>query len=336
MVSQVDKSNMRQVILDFPTQLETGLKCAQRAIPIIKNPVTKIVIAGMGGSALPGELLKLVAGNGSILSRPAEIHIHRNYGLPYYADDQTLVICISYSGGTEEAISAYDEARVRKLPVAVIAMGGALLEKALRDGVAVAQIPTTHIQPRSAIGYQFAALIKILSNAGIISLQDDALIAAAKSLSPASSERHGKTIAVKLARRTPLFYASQANKALAYILKIKINENAKTMAFYNYFPELNHNEMVGFTQPQNKFSILMLTDRSDNPHIQRRMDLTADIAKKYHIPVLPIDITNERIYNKVFNALLLGDWISYYLAILYKTDPTPVKIVEELKKRLAK
>ena len=118
------------------------------------------------------------------------------------------------------------------------------------------------------------------------------------------------------------------------IWKIKINENAKTPAFWNFFPELNHNEMVGFTNPQANFIVLMLRDKDDNSQNQKRFDVTADILKNKNIPVEIIDMEKGSVFYKMFSALYLGDWMSYYLALEYGQDPTPVDLVEDLKKIL--
>jgi glucose/mannose-6-phosphate isomerase len=119
------------------------------------------------------------------------------------------------------------------------------------------------------------------------------------------------------------------------IWKIKINENAKTPAFYNFYPELNHNEMVGFTLPQGKFHVLTLLDKNDHPQNIRRMHITAKILKKKGVDTTIIEMENDNIFNTIFSTLLLGDWVSYYLALSYNQDPTPVDMVEDLKKQLA-
>ena len=147
-------------------------------------------------------------------------------------------------------------------------------------------------------------------------------------------EKQGKEIAEKIKDTTPLVYSSYTNKALSYVLKIKFNENAKTMAFANVVPELTHNEMTGLTLPKDNFTILLLRDTNDHPRVRKQMELLEDLVKEYKIKIQAIDIIGEGMYNRTFNTLLLGDWISYHLALLYKVDPTKVELVEEFKKRL--
>lgn len=337
---KIDKGNMRDVIRDFPRQLKEETITAQK-VTLNKKGVDLLVIAGMGGSALAGEILQLIQGQKNIFKKSLPIIIHKNYGLPPMSGAKApLVVCISHSGNTEETIQAYKNARARKFAVIVITSGGTLASLAKKNKTPRILLPKKNIQPRSATGYHLLALLHALTNVGIINSQEKELLALAKVLRPELLESRGRIIARALRGTTPIFYTSETNKALGYIFKIKVNENAKTMAFTNFFPELNHNEIAGFTRlagwqdhPQNKFSVVVLQDSSDYPKIKQRMKLLGSLEKKYHLPVYMIDISNERIYNKIFDTLLLGDWISYYLALFNKVDPTPVLIVEEFKKK---
>src|SRR3990167_8894002 len=122
----LDKSGMRQIILDFPRQFAEGIKAARDAKPSLHKEASSVIVAGMGGSALPGELLKLLAARIALFKKPTAVHVHRNYGLPHYASKRNFIVCISYSGNTAETLSAYKEARKQKIPLAVIASGGKL------------------------------------------------------------------------------------------------------------------------------------------------------------------------------------------------------------------
>lgn len=332
--TKIDKSNMRQVILDSPSQLSVGIKSAS-SLTYKKGGADLLILAGVGGSALAGELLLLLRNQHKIFKKPIPLAIHKNYGLPDTAGKKhPLIICISHSGNTEETLDAYRTARAKRFRVASITTGGALADMARKDKTPLVLLPKTSIQPRSAVGYQLAALLTLLANMGIIHSQRKELASLAKSFKPAELEEQGLKIARQIKNTTPLVYSSEDNRALSYIIKIKLNENAKTMAFANVFPELNHNEMVGLTHPHNKFSVIIIKDSADHPAIKKRMNLFETLAKKYHMPIYPVDISSERIYNRIYRTLLLGDWISYYLALFYKTDPTPVAIVEEFKKKM--
>ncbi len=156
----------------------------------------------------------------------------------------------------------------------------------------------------------------------------------------AVQEKKGQELAKKLKSKIPVIYASNIFKSLAQVWKIKFNENSKIPALCNYFPELNHNEMVGFTDlsifqsPISNFHLLILRDEKDHPRNLKRMDLTSKILENKGIGTTFIDLEKGGTFYKIFSNLLLGDWASYYLALGYETDPTPVKMVEEFKKQM--
>jgi glucose/mannose-6-phosphate isomerase len=332
----IDKSNMRKVILDFPKQFEQGLKLAKNVG--VKGKFENIIICGMGGSALPANILicwlnELISK--SSLSIPP-IYIHRDYNLPRLAGKKSLIICISYSGNTEETVSVLRQTIKRKLNVVAITTGGKIEKLSKKYNIPWVKIPFG-IQPRSATGYIFTSLVKILSNSKIIENKSKEILQLAKDLKKLDQEKKGREIAKKLANKIPLIYASNKFKCLARIWKIKFNENSKIPAFFNYFPELNHNEMAGFTQinkKNNYFYIIILRDKNDCLRNLKRMELFANLVKTKRINVDFINIKEGGILFKIFSTLVLGDWISYYLALEYKIDPAPVKIVEEFKKKL--
>jgi glucose/mannose-6-phosphate isomerase len=328
----LDSQNMRQVILDFPKQLTKGWELA-KDIKLDKQ-FKNVIICGMGGSALPADILL------SITKLSVPLMVHKNYGLPYYASKNSLVICISYSGNTEETVSALQEAVEKNISAIVICTGGTLEEIAKENTLPFVKIPSG-IQPRSAIGYLFSALCAILANQGIMKNMSAEITEAAKDLPDiiVKMEEHGKQLAEKLEKKIPVIYASEQHKALAEVWKIRFNENTKTPAFYNFFPELNHNEMTGFgTLKQSKvanFYAIILQDEYNHDQIKKRMDLTADILKECGINVSIIESKKGSETAKFFTSVALSDWTSYYLALKNDTDPTPVPMIEDFKKRLA-
>jgi len=329
--NNIDKSNMREVIIESSNQFKEGLDLAKnvKTEGIFKN----VVICGLGGSALPANILV------SLVSPKVHIHIHRDYNLPVVADKDSLVVCISYSGNTEETVSSLKEAINKGLKTAVITTGGMLEEISKQHNLPFAKIPSG-IQPRSATGYIFSALAKILSSCGVISDISEEILQTAENLKEinAALEKEGKVLAKKLAKKTPIIYASNSLKPIARIWKIKFNENSKIPAFYNFFPELNHNEMVGFTnvKKKNNFHVLIIKDNEDHPRITKRMNLTSSLLKKKGIAVDFLETRKGSMMFRVFSSLLLGDWASYYLALNHKIDPTPVAMVEEFKKMMQK
>jgi len=197
-------------------------------------------------------------------------------------------------------------------------------------------IPFENFQPRMATGHFVSAILQILVNANKLSKDAVEMDDITKQLreSIPKMEDEGKRIAKTLVGKTPVVYSGTKFKALAMIWKIKINENAKTPAFWNYFPELNHNEFVGFTNPQSQFRVIILRDLEDHPRNLLRHDVTAKFLQERNIETEIIDIPEGDILYRVFATIALSDWTSYYLALEYEQDPTPVDMVEDFKKAL--
>lgn len=332
---------MREIILDFPNQFSADFP-EIKTIKKIKN-LKLIIICGMGGSALAGDLLKIVT--------DFPIIIQRNYGLPAPSagpltskEKNAIVICVSYSGNTEETISSYQEALKNELFVLSLSSGGKLAELSLKNKTPQVKIPAG-LPPRSALGYIFNALVRILEKQNIII---DGLKNLAKTIKAEKLEGAGKFLAKKLIGKIPIIYSSEKYRALAYNLKTKFNENTKIPAFINTFPELNHNELVGF-QPLSEatihrhlqmlavcrnLAVLILRDKEENEVILKRMALTAELIKKNGFEVETIEMEGDNDLEKIFNTSLLGDWISYYLALEYDVNPLETEIIEEFKKKL--
>lgn len=324
---------MDDIVQAFPKQFIEGYEAAGDAgSAFASRQFEHIIIAGMGGSALAGNVLRTVSKE---IGLGLPVIVHRDYHLPIAPQrENALVVVMSYSGNTEEALDAYEHAQHMKLPTVVITSGGALKEYAERDMVALALIPSG-LQPRFALGYQFSALLAVLTNAGIISSQKEALASMAEKLHVEGAEETARSISEQIGHTTPIFYASQKYHSVAYILKIQMNENAKVHAFSNIFPELNHNEMMGHVSEQkNAFTTIILRSDDDDERIRQRMNLTADIIREHGGNVLTLDITGEDCYSKVFNTVLIGSWMSLQLAEANGVDPGPVAAVEDFKNRL--
>ncbi len=303
--------------------------------PEIKNQKnlaekSSFIVVGMGGSALASLLLQTW--------RPEiDIMVHRNYGLPRLPIEKLkskLVILSSYSGNTEEVIDAFNEARNKKLEMAVIATGGKLLSLAKENNVPYIELPNTGIQPRSALGFSIMAFMKFIGEENEIK----ELNALATTLNSADFEKEGKILAQKLKNYIPVVYSSNHNSSLAYIWKIKLNETGKIPAFCNVLPELNHNEMTGFDLKEStkelnsKFYFIILKDMEDNPKILRRIGVLEKLYKNRNLPVEILELKGKDFWQRIFSSLLLADWTAYYTALGYGQDPEQVPMVEEFKK----
>jgi glucose/mannose-6-phosphate isomerase len=335
-----DPSNFRQMLLESPDQFNTGFSLAKD----IKVPgeFQKIVISGMGGSALPADLLKiylqdLLSRNGK---KSIEIYQNRYYTLPEESYNNALNLMCSYSGNTEETIASFQEALDHNLPCIGISSGGKIEAICKEKNIPHVKLPVPfpNFQPRIGTGYFFSVLLQILINQKMIPDTTSEILASAEELKKeiARFENQGMALAKKLKGKTPVIYSSVTYQAIAMIWKIMFNENSKTPAFWNFFPELNHNEMIGYTKPQGKFFVLMLRDPSDHQRNKNRFEATAQILGKQNTEVEILDLEGEKVFSKIFYSLMLGVFTSYYLSLEYDQDPTPVKTVEELKSMLAK
>lgn len=339
--TSIDKSNFRQFILDTPSQFKVGVELAKDSK--IDGSFDSIAISGMGGSALPANLLRAYCNNlfnTHSEIKPFEIHINRFYSLPKNLKNiNTLNIIASYSGNTEETISSLQELRKLNLPFIGLSSGGEVERLCNEYGMPHVKLPIPYpnYQPRMGTGYFFGAMYKILVNHGLVSDFTNQLLSSSEKFNQFMDtyEQKGKELAKLLFDKTPIIYASSEFKYTAMVWKIKLNENSKTPAFWNFFPELNHNEMVGFTNPQSNFFIIMLKDSLDNPKNLKRYESTANLLKEKNIESIIINMDGDDFFSKMFLSITLSDWTSYYLALEYGQDPTLVDMVEKLKKILA-
>lgn len=317
---------MEESILSFNKQLKYR--------PEVKNNkhfhrflYKSYILCGMGGSHLAADFLKDI--------NNVDIHIHSDYDLPKSYDDQhALFIISSFSGNTEEAISSYYCAKSKHLSMLVITSdsdNSKLLKLAKKNGTPYIALTNMNIQPRMGLGLFLRALAyvcnhKLYNKLGRLVLDQSDL------------QDTAKHFANLINNKTSIIYTSNSSKSIGYNWKIKLNETAKVPAFCNVFPELNHNEMMGFStdgtensRKVNEFVFIFIYDNIDN-RITRRMDILFDQLKNldYHTISLNIDRTPK----KRLESILLADWVSYYIAKDNKIDPEQVKMIEDFKKLL--
>jgi glucose/mannose-6-phosphate isomerase len=327
----------------LPQQCRTAWRRAQEfQLPKGYTNIDKVVVLGMGGSAIGGSLLRNLA---SRLDKPI-IFVTRDYDLPSFVDDRTLVIASSYSGNTEETLSAFSQAVKIRCKKLAMTSGGKL--KALAED---ARVPIFLIdlvsQPRAALGYSFIPLIVFLQKLGFLKdkpaevevmIRDlERLVEEIKETVPTSSNP-AKQLAAKLRGRIAVIYGAGILSAVARRWKTQINENSKAWAFHETFPELNHNAVVGYQFPSelaSKIYVVLLRCPSLHPRTLIRYQVTSELLKQKDISHEIIDSQGESELSQMMSLIYFGDWVSYYLAILNETDPTPVKAIDYLKKRLS-
>ncbi|OGY33298.1 MAG: hypothetical protein A3C02_00375 [Candidatus Andersenbacteria bacterium RIFCSPHIGHO2_02_FULL_45_11] len=327
---------MRDIILKQGDQIRHSLDVNKDVK--VEGEFDSIVLAGMGGSGHPGDLLNAL----DLTTVP--LTVHRSYSLPHIFGKKPLTIISSYSGNTEEALSAYEDlpaelagAKKNQYTLANTS-GGKLLELAKRDNVPVSLIDYPGMQPRHTLFASFTGLVTALANSNLAQNISSELQKTADMIDAevAGLEAPAKALADTLKGKTPVFYAADIMGFAAKNMKIQTNENAKTAAFWNEFPEFNHNEMVGMTNPQAVFHAVFLRTATDHPQVSVRMDVTKQMYEEWGVGVTEIAVKGETLLEQISYAVVFGLWLTHHLALNYNTDPIPVKGVEDFKAKLKK
>lgn len=339
----VDSIDMFGAVAGLPEQCQEAWELGQNSQLPGAGAISNIIVAGMGGSAIGGDLLRVYAAGKAAVP----VAVNRGYLLPAYAGPDTLVIAVSYSGNTEETLSAYDDARARGCSMLALTTGGKLKERSEGDGVPVITIPGG-ISPRAATGYLFIPMLAVLQRLGLLpDLESEVaeLVSGLQEirghLRPESpwENNAAKQLAQKLHNRIPVIWGSSGStEVVAMRFKGQINENAKSPAYWNVFPELNHNELVGFEVPKDlleKLHLVILKDEKDHPRVKTRIEITRGIAAKVVSGVDEIKARGTGMLARMYSLIYTGDYASVYLATLYGIDPGPVKIIDYLKTELA-
>lgn len=338
-IAQRDPGNTLGAINDLPLQarydvvLEGGF---------LSRACRQVVLAGMGGSALAADMVRVLTVGW--LGVPLEVV--KGYELPAYIGPETLVITISHSGNTEETLSCYQQARQAGAMVAALATGGALLDQAVADGVPYIRVPAGS-QPRMSTVYHLRGLLKLLVSSKVIDqqlydevaasadwLRDE--VAAWASTIP-ERDNLAKQLAQHMVGKTQVFYGGELTWPLAYKWKISCNESAKNVAFWNRYPECNHNEFIGWSSHpiEKPFAVLDIRSHLERPRIIERMELSDRLLSGQRPKAQVITLCGETLLQQFLWGLALADMASIYTGILNGVDPEPVALVERLKKELS-
>jgi glucose/mannose-6-phosphate isomerase len=342
-IHRIDRENMLENLLDFPLQCQMALGIADQIEFNLKRKFNKVIFSGMGGSAIGGDLVR------SYLYKELDlpIMVFREYNLPASLDRESLVFICSYSGNTEETLSSYAEAKQKDATIIAISSGGKLKDLCFNNKDIFIQIPSG-LPPRCALGYLSLIPLRILERIGIIKERQDEykeLILVLDDLkknhlnpSVAKQENIAKYLALKIYNKLAILYSpSLYFDVVAARFRAQLNENAKTLAISNLLPEMNHNEIEGYLNLKRLFKhlvVIFLKDDKIHPQVKKRIEITSQIIKEKGISVFEVNAKGVYLLARIFSLIYIADFISFYLAILYNIDPTPVKVISTLKQRL--
>jgi glucose/mannose-6-phosphate isomerase len=339
-IRKIDKSGMLSFCVEAPKHYRGAAKTAEK-ISLAYSKPANIIVAGMGGSAIGGELLKDWARD----KAPAPIKVSRDYSLPAYADRKTLVLIASYSGETEESLSAFLDAAKRKCMMYCISSGGSLLEFAEKLSVPYLRIPSG-MPPRAALPYLFVPMLMSLERLNLVSGVSESLEEAVRILQGVSGENSpekpaennfSKTLASNIGETVPVVYGFGIYRGVAQRFKQQFNENSKIPSKWEFFPELNHNEIVGWEESgklAKNFSTIFIRDKNEPSEIRSRIETTKTLMLSAAPKMFEVWSQGKSALAKMLSTILIGDFTSVYLAILRRVDPTPVKTIALLKDRM--
>ena len=341
---RLDRGDMLGAAAGLPAQVRDAWSITRSlTVPDSHRGVSAVAVLGMGGSAIGGDLVRAIWADR--IRVPVEVV--RGYDLPAWVGPSTLVVASSYSGTTEETISAFGQAAARKAPSAIISTGGTLLEVARRAGLPHLAFPGGG-QPRASVGYATTLLAGLLERAGLLELSDAEVEAAAASADTrvaASApelptiDNEAKRLAWIIVDRQPVIEASGFLGAVARRWKTQLNENGKTSAAWEELPEATHNAVVGYPQPdtlRDHLVVVFLESEGDHERNRLRARLSRELLEASGISSEVVPVTGEGRFGQALDAIVRGDFASTYLGALYGVDPTPVESISMLKAALAR
>jgi glucose/mannose-6-phosphate isomerase len=318
-------------VLAQPDQIEDALWRVEAAGVPRRDLDGGLVVAGMGGSAIGGDLAAAVVGQRA--THP--IRTRRGYGLDPWTRPDSLILCASYSGETEETLACYDAARALDAPRVVLTTGGTLAQRAREDGVPVIGVPSG-MQPRAAVVYMTVAALECAAACGAAPFLRDEIEAAIPVLRQVGEDESTPTsLAQALKDRVAVVHGAGRTAAAARRWKTQLNENAEVPAFATVLPEGDHNEVCGYGTGLAPFAAVLLTDDGLDPRLQRRIGITAELLEAEGASVHTVGARGESATGRVLSLVMLGDLTSVHLAYARGVDPTPVEAIDRLKARLA-
>ena len=337
-LAAADPNEARKALADFPAQCRAAVTIEARVMTPMKRPRV-VIIAAMGGSAAAGDLVAGCAADRVEIP----VVVHRGYGLPSVAWDDALVIAVSYSGDSAEVLSAVDTAGARGLPLVAVTAGGALEVLAGHRGAPCALVPAG-LMPRMALGYLFFPVVRILRALDVDVVSGDEIDEALQIVETLSGElapdrptalNEAKALALAIGERWPAVYGGPVTGSVAYRWKTDFEENAKTFGLAGALPEMNHNTIEAWQTPLARhLQLVLLRDDREPPEIRRRFDVLQDLVGARAGGISECRTRGRSVLARLLSLTYLGQWTSYYLALLRGVNPWTVPTLDEMKRRL--
>ncbi len=325
---------MKALVQNFTNQLREAKSIAEKAVLAPSSNIENIIISGLGGSGIGGTIISELISD----SCKVPIIVNKDYFIPAFVNSKTLLIISSYSGNTEETLSAFNLAISKNAQIICITSGGKILELAKQHQLEFIEIPGGY-PPRSCIGYSLVQLIKVLVNKGFADkkLFDDlekSIVLLEKENEAIKTE--SQQIAKKLTNKIAVIYSLGSTEGVAVRFRQQINENSKMLCWHHVFPEMNHNELVGWTTKNEDLVVVTFRTSFDYERTKKRYDICKPIFAKYSNEVIDIIAKGETKLEQFLYLINIGDWITCYIADIRQIDPVEVNVIDYLKKELAK
>ncbi|MCD6010857.1 MAG: manA [Flavipsychrobacter sp.] len=326
---------MKKLVLDFPIQL-------QEAIIIGKNhryiahpkEFSNVVVTGLGGSGIGGSIVQ----NYVYDKLKIPFIVNKDYTLPAFATRKSLVIVCSYSGNTEETLMAMKQAIRKRATIICITSGGEIADIANSRRLDCILVPAG-MPPRACLGYSLVQILYVLAHYGLIGHNFEKEIKRAiKTMkeNENDTQKKAQAIAKRIFGKLPIIYSSGSLDGVAVRFRQQINENGKMLAWHHTIPEMNHNELVGWRDDAQDKAVIILRSNDDYSRVQLRMEINKKVIKKYTSTIIEIYAEGKSYWEQVFYLVHLTDWVSVMLADMRELDATEVKVIDFLKKSLAK
>lgn len=325
---------MKDLVITFPDQLKKAIAIAESAVITSHNSdIKNVLICGLGGSGIGGTIISEVA----FSSSPIPITVSKGYFIPSFVDQHTLVIISSYSGNTEETFQNLEQAYERKSKIICVTSGGKIEDFAKKHNLNCILVPGG-MPPRACLGYSLTQLIQIFVFFNLLPKNIFNELKQSVSFLESKQEfiiKQSKLIAEKLFGKIPVIYTTTNWEGIAVRFRQQLNENSKILCWHHVVPEMNHNELVGWTEKNEKIQVLFFRDPDEYSRNVVRYDINKKVIEAYS-PVLEIATAGSNIIEKTLYYIHLGDWISILLAELRNIDPVEVNVITHLKNELSK